>query len=278
MRLTVAATVFALLAGVSSAQDVADFNYSHHILRPSTEKALNERTAIAYDAALRAWDQSNPDETARLMAAAASMQPELIELQFQALDRCIARGEINYGSTSIEFFDLADTIVKRMLANPLLHQEERERAQRADQLINGVPARGDKAEVVGLRDDVLARDERRLTTGVELMLTVQSARIQARGLDKPLLATVGGTKIEDPDAPKTTGPGRIEPFAKLPGEIDIPLPGINLAPAAGANPAFGRGGGAAPLPTEDQAVNPFAAPQPAAGGRGGAPSPAPGFE
>jgi hypothetical protein len=278
MRLTVAATVFALLAGISAAQEAKQFDYSFHILRPSTEKALNPRAALAYDEALHACDRANPDETARLMAAAASMQPDLIELQFQALDRCIARGEIGYGSDSIEFFDLADTIVKRMLANPLLHQEERERAQRADQLLNGTPGHGEFAAVAGERDNVLARDEKRLNTGLELMLVVQAERIQSRGMEKPELTTLNGSGPDEEQDSKPAGPLRIDPFAKLPGEITIPLPGFTST-APGAAPAFGRGGGAAPLPSEGEAVNPFAAPPSApTGGRGGTPSPSPGFE
>jgi len=276
MRLTIAATMFALVAGFASAEETNNYVYSSRILKPSTEKALNPRAAVAYEEALAARDYANPDETARMLASAAAMQPELVDLQFAALDRCVARGELSYGATSIEFFDLADTIVKRMLANPFLLQEERERAQRADQLLNGIPARGEFAAVVGIRDNVLARDEERLKTGLELMLNVQADRIKARRPDTPKLTGLkSGSSGED--SIKSEGPMRIDPFAPLPGEIPIPLPGITT-PAPGAAPAFGRGGGAAPLPTEGEAVNPFAAQPSAPGGRGGTPSPQPGFE
>lgn len=247
--------------------------YNFHLVRPETERSLNEKASIAYRAALEAYDRVSPDDVARNLANAAAMQPELVELQFKALDHCIDRAEINYGASATEFYDLSDTIVKRLLVNPLLRQEERERAQRIDSQINGRSATSDRSALPAARDAVLERDEARLKTGLELMLLIQSNRLSARGMRRIQIQGAGAlpTGAEGKKEPEKF---LIDPHAPLPGEVLPGLPGVVQAAAGGAG---GRGGGPPggfnPL-AGGQGGNPFAQPPAGAnpfGGGGDAP-------
>lgn len=250
MRLRLSILAFAA-AGVLTAGPLFAGLEGKCVLEAQDYAALSERAKAAFDEAAFLEDRAAYDTAAKLLAQAAEAAPDIVDLQFLALRRLIARAEVSWDTESIEYYDMADAVAKRLLNTPTLTAEQRDRALRADEKINGRPAVEGRSATPGERNAVLERDVKRSQTGLKLMVNIRDKRRELRGLTISANQASGflpGENAEDKKKKANETP-KLDPFAPLPGEERPKLPqaqpGQPMQPGGAINP-FQNGGGDPP--------------------------------
>jgi len=289
------------------------------MLTPREAASLPTEARAVYDLAVQENDRVNYDEVARLLARASEKAPEHAPLQFLALARAVQRAEVYYSTNSFSpspegldfiqpplrvsepFYDLAESVLQRLQANPALSSEQKNRLDKA------------VTQVEKGRSGMTERDEARLKAGAPLVDEIRDKRVAERGIGAATLDPLDPLNVlmadsltkKEPTAPKiATGAANtdpkyrqpIDPFADLPGEyrdsfvpisqlllngltqlnqgvgqaaqgIENPFGAPGAAPADGAADPFGAPDGGAPPAAPGNEQDPFAAPADGGGGK-----------
>jgi len=266
-RIVSVLTSFLLLAAFSvGAQDW------RIMLDEEAEAALPEEVVPVYQEAKEQNDYVNYDEVAKLLDEAAEMAPDHAPLQFLTTVRARDRAEAYYNAsvytqppdnmeytspnwrTSDPYIDIADSALQRLVTNPDLSSEQRDRLE----------AELERLEEV--KTNLIERDEARMSTALPLVLKIRRNREAVMNKEdeemdildprnatkKPDVAEIA--QDEDFESPESKNP-----FSLLPGEYMKPF--LPPPPAPAANEQFNQA---------QQARDPFAQQQqqqqPTAGG------------
>lgn len=266
-------------------------------LESAERSALNSSAREAYDRAMQYFDRVNLEAGIEALAVAAEADEDHIAVQFLLARYARARAEWAYGEEALRHYDLAETALRRLLANPDLDPGDRSRVTRESERIR----EGKEA--------LRARDEARMSSGMGVMTRVRRERLErtgiaqrqreAEGIDDamraapeledtrltmddiwPGLAAPGLAVDLSPPPPQQMGPGgmdmgfdpmMMEMFGMAPQAAPAqprqPQPGRQPAAPPGGDP-FGDPFGAAPPAGAD----PFAPAQPDPFGQPGGPA------
>lgn len=261
LTLTLSATVLAVFATSASAQDW------RVMLSDETVSKLPEPAVEIYKEAEVQNDRVNYDETVLLLAEAAERAPENIPLQFLVAARALDRAEIYYSASSYSqppenmdytspqwrtaepFYDMADNALQRLLVNPNLSAEARDRLENYLQ------------DLEEGRSGIAQRDQARRDTAMPLVMKIRKAREEqmtgTTGDDYGILDTRNAFERDEEESDMAFADGALttevtlSPFRKLPGEYNAPF----LPPPPAPQQQQGRMG------VYGMGVDPFAADQ-----------------
>jgi tetratricopeptide (TPR) repeat protein len=210
------------VAGVAPAQDytfIYDPSRIFHDFagRDTTVGDFVERTPAeaveAFQSALGKIDRIDYSGALEDLARAAALAPQSIELQFLSANWNRRYAEMVYGDESLAYYDQAETALRRLLANPQLGPEERDRALRLSERVREA------------KDGLRARDQARFDTGFNLVLSIRDERLERSAERNPALRA-----LRDAEQARRAEARQTEVEEKSPWQEDH-APGVSLGQA-----------------------------------------------
>lgn len=217
--------------------------YSQNYLLMLTEEqeaTLPEDAHEVYQEAKYQDDHVNYDESVKLIAKAAELAPENIDLQFLAAVRSRDRAEIYYSQSSFSqppegmeeytsppwctaepFIELTQAAAQRLMVNPNLSDIQRSRLET-------------ELDLFEKRMSALSeRDFNRLETALSFVVKIRNARQEAMEKNQEPLDPLDPRNALEADQPTeddlidslvpTEEMALVDPFAELPGEYIAPF-------------------------------------------------------
>lgn len=239
-----------------SAKDESAFATRREIieLRLSEEKvaSLSPASKESYDRAQYLADRVDFGGAIDALGESASSSPESVDLQFLLVKAARWRAETTYGEESVKYYDLAESAIRRLLANPALGPVDRTRVRRESE------------RVTTGQENLRARDQARGDTGFKLVTLIRQERALRSGLmddqGNPFAIDALLKEEEAAEETKKTTAAQIWSMMGAPG-YEPPRPAV---PAAGAPGQLGGGGFSDPFLTGGgggfAGTDPFAAP------------------
>ncbi|MBI5155266.1 hypothetical protein HZA57_08510 [Candidatus Poribacteria bacterium] len=227
---------------------------------------LPAETRAEFDQAVDRLDHVDYYGAVEHLAKAAEMSPSHIELQFLLAKWAREQAEISYGDDSLRFYDLSETSLRRLLANPELGPVEKTRASR------------ESGRVREAKDNLRSRDDARLDTGFDVVLQIHDERLESSGqasedvaklLEKRLMS------IEQSEKKDLVDPWEAAPGANLVEAVQAVAAGgspVNQFFENNPNAVPGLGGGQPGVEVPSGPISPF---EDRDAGAAGPPVPAP---
>lgn len=157
----------AAFIGVGSMASAQIFQYG---LNDAEKATLSPMARASYEEAVFEFDRVNTDAALEQLAVAAAIDTNHISLQFLLVNFARRRAEVNYGEQSMGYYDMAESALRRLLANPDLDPAQRSRVNRESERIREG------------KEGIRRRDEARLTSGLEVMRHVRNERLVRTGI------------------------------------------------------------------------------------------------
>lgn len=128
------------------------------LLSAMDQRALTPAALAVYVKAERAYDRIDRDAGVEFLSEAARLAPDSMPLQFTLAQRARQRARFYSGRKALDFYDIAEEAVQRVLRSPDLQLEERRRAEELLQSISGE------------RENLSARDRRNQEVGFKAIV------------------------------------------------------------------------------------------------------------
>lgn len=145
------------------------------LLEESQAKALPPAALAYYRQAEKAFDHIDRDAGVRFLEQAGKEAQDSMPLQFVVALRARQRARFYYGSKALEFYDIAEEAVQRILKQPVIKSEEK---RRAEELLKVIQSE---------RENLAANDKKKADVGFQAVVKpLAMERAKARGLSPSL--------------------------------------------------------------------------------------------
>jgi len=233
------------------------------LLSEENAASLSQDAKALYERAVKAYDHVDRDSGVQYLDMAAKVATDSVPLQFVLAARARDRARFYYGVRSLEYYDISEAAVQRVLQQTTLSLEEKRRAEQMLESIRTerelVPSKDKKKEEVGFRAIVIpiaierAKDkgmemtpeqinaalgkqkatQSDETAGVTAATPPASGQFPVPSTAMPLASY--GVPTEKPAAPVTGGAPGMPMYGVYPG-MAMPAYSPEMPPEAMGNP------------------------------------------